>query len=97
MKTLVIDAIVGVGFPTLTLALSAEKSQMATYIGGQFNAKHQWNRAKLEELPLETLKTIYEGLRSEREIQEAEPVAVATKPGAPKLYVVGPQNIAGMH
>ena len=97
MKTLVIDAIVGVGFPTLTLALSAEKSHMATYIGGQFNAKHQWNRAKLEELPLETLKTIYEGLRSEREIQEAEPVAVATEPEKPKLYVVGSQNIAGMH
>ena len=90
MKTLVIDAIVGVGFPTLTLALSAEKSHMATYIGGQFNAKHQWNRAKLEELTLETLKTIYEGLRSEREIQEAEPVAVAqTTVEKPRLHVVG--------
>ncbi len=72
MKTLVIDAIIGAGFPTLTLALTAEQAGLATFVGAYLSPSaqtHQWCRDKLEGETLQALQTIYEGLRSERDLQ----------------------------
>lgn len=83
MKTLVIDAIIGAGFPTLTLALTAEQAGMAEFKGDLFDAKHVWRRDKLEGQTLPVLQGIYEGLRAEREAQvegRAEGAAVTAQP-----------------
>lgn len=79
MKTLVIDAICGVGFPTLSIALTAERAHLAHYVGGQNNARHEWRREKLQELDQETLQMMYEGLRTERDGSDETPAAASTE------------------
>mgnify|MGYP001482491559 FL=1 len=93
MKTLVIDAIIGTGFPTITLALTAEQAGMAEYKAGFFENHHVWRREKLEEQSLESLKTIYEGLRAERELQAQN--AVTAEHVVPSAVILPFQ--AGMH
>ena len=84
MKTLVIDAIIGAGFPTLTLALTAEQAGLATFVGAYLSPSaptHQWCRDKLEGETLQALQTIYEGLRSERDLQaQNDAAAVEARP-----------------
>ena len=75
MKTLVIDAILGAGFAgSFTLATQAEKAGLALFTGNLHDEPWRWQRDKLEALELEELQGIYEGVRSEREI-EAQRVA----------------------
>ena len=73
MKTLIIDAIVGAGFPTVTLALTAEQGGLATYKPGYLEGTHVWLRDRLEALSLKEVKMVYEGVRSERENLAAQP------------------------
>ena len=76
MKTLIIDAIIGVGFVgSFTLSTEAEKAQLAEFSGLSTGDSWRWRRDKLEELDLPALKTLYEGLRAERELQEERVVA----------------------
>jgi hypothetical protein len=65
MKTLVIDAICGVGFPTLTLSLECERKGVA-YFAGDTRA-WRWHREALEAQSLEFLQALYESLREARE------------------------------
>lgn len=65
MKTLIIDAICGVGFPTLSLALEAESQGLSQY--DMSTRSHQWATDKLVAQPLETLQKLYEALREARE------------------------------
>lgn len=67
MKTLVIDAICGVGLPTLTLAIECERKGLAYFAGNQHNEHWRWIRDKLEDQPLEILQALYESLREARE------------------------------
>ena len=90
MKTLIIDAIVGAGFPTVTLALTAEQGGLATYRPGFLEGTHVWLRDKLEVLSLSEVKMVYEGVRAEREKLAAQP------PSAPPLAPVI-QLHAGVH
>ena len=79
MKTLIIDAIIGVGFVgSFTLSTEAEKAQLAEFSGLSTGDSWRWRRDKLEELDLPALKTLYEGLRAERELQGERHAAEAT-------------------
>ena len=77
MKTLIIDAIIGVGFVgSFTFSTEAEKAQLAEFTGYKSHGEAwRWRRDKLEELDLPALKTLYEGLRAERELQAERDVA----------------------
>lgn len=93
MKTLVIDAIIGAGFPTLTLALTAEQAGLAVFTGAHFSPDaptHRWVRSKLEDETLPVLQTIYEGLRSEREAQaQNDAAAVENHPRIVAPFQIG--------
>lgn len=91
MKTLIIDAIIGAGFPTLTLALTAEKAGLAEFINtGMFNTEHRWIRASLEQESIDKLKMIYEGLRASREAPpETGPAPVSEPPSASIIQFSG--------
>lgn len=76
MKTLIIDAIMGVGFVgSFTLSTEAEKAGLAEFSGLSTGDSWRWRRDKLEELDLPALQTLYEGLRAEREMQQERCVA----------------------
>ena len=93
MKTLITDAIIGAGFPTLTLAVTAEQAGLAHY--SSIDSKHIWLRDKLEELDIPALKTVYEGLRAERESQEIQAAAAEAASHTPVSLVI-PLH-AGVH
>lgn len=60
---LIIDAICGVGFPSVLLAQECERVGMADYDGSSW----VWDRKALAKLPVETLQELYQGLCDERE------------------------------
>ena len=62
-KQLLIDAICGVGFPSVLLAQECERVGMADYDGNIW----VWDRKALSKLPVETLQELYQGLCDERE------------------------------
>lgn len=67
MKTLVIDAIVGIGFPSILLADECRKAGLAEFTGNQWNEKYEWRRDQLEKVELEKLQELYTALREARE------------------------------
>lgn len=67
MKTLVIDAIVGIGFPSVLLADECRKAGLAEFTGNQWNEKYEWRRDQLEKIELEKLQELYTALREARE------------------------------
>lgn len=71
MKTFLIDAIIGCGFPTFGLAHEAERVGMADFCGNQANPRWEWHREKLEALDENHLQALYQGLREAREDQVA--------------------------
>ena len=75
MKTLIIDAICGVGFPTLSLAVEAENNGLSYY--DMASRSHRWDTDKLVAQPLETLQKLYEALREAREEEYMQGVAHA--------------------
>ena len=94
MKTLIIDAIIGVGFVgSFTLSTEAEKAQLAEFSGLSTGDSWRWRRDKLEELDLPALQTLYEGLRAEREMQQER---YATEQAAQRSALVIPLN-RGVH
>lgn len=64
MKTLVIDAIVGIGFPSVLLAEECRKAGLAR---GQAGNYFEWRRDQLEKIELEKLQELYTALREARE------------------------------
>lgn len=68
MKTFLIDAIVGVGFPSALLAVEAERAGMAS--GGE------WMRERLVRCEEPQLQALYQALREAREEAAAEPESV---------------------
>ena len=63
MKLFLVDAICGIGFPSMQLALQAEMAGMAR--------DGSWIRDRLEAASEETLQALYQGLREAREEIEA--------------------------
>lgn len=63
-SVLVIDAIVGVGFPTIATGVLAERAGLATYSSSNRGEPHwYWSRDKLKALPLPTLQELYVSLK----------------------------------
>lgn len=58
-KMLFVDAIVGVGFPHPQAAVDAERGGLARNVDHTYH----WNRAALEELPINTLQELYTALK----------------------------------
>lgn len=67
MKTLVIDAICGVGFPGFAIGVEAERNKLAYFSGTTGNQGWRWRRDKLEAKSLEKLQALYENLRIARD------------------------------
>lgn len=68
MKTLVIDAIVGIGFPSILLADECRKAGLAECLGGGHgDPRYEWRRDQLEKIELEKLQELYTALREARE------------------------------
>ena len=57
------DAITGVGFPTIAIALTAEKQYMAFFCGNQHNENWRWNSDKLRALSEPQLQALYYNLK----------------------------------
>jgi hypothetical protein len=66
-SVLVIDAIVGVGFPTIAAGVMAERAGLATYSRNQGEPHWYWSRDKLKALPLPTLQELYLSLKEARD------------------------------
>lgn len=71
MKTLVIDAIVGIGFPSMLLAEECRKAGLAAFTGNQWNECYEWRRDQLEKVSEEKLQELYTALREAREEAQA--------------------------
>ena len=62
-RELYLDAIEGVGLPSITIAMDAEKRHMAYFCGDQHNPQWRWRREKLAGLTLEQLMDLYMSLK----------------------------------
>ena len=62
-RELVTDAIIGVGFPTIGIAIAAEKEHIAYFTGNQHNESWRWDRDKLDRLTDEQLQSLYTNLK----------------------------------
>lgn len=80
MKTLVLDAIIGVGLPSVTLALECERVGLARLAGDPFDPHWEWIRDRLEACSLEQLQELYTGLREARDEIAEQVEAEASKP-----------------
>lgn len=58
-KFILIDAIIGRGFPTMVFADKMEKAGLARWTGDQHNPEWEWDRGKLKALNLDELDEIY--------------------------------------
>ena len=66
-KQLLVDAICGVGFPSVFLAQECEKVGMATFTGNRHNHIWEWDRRALLAITTGALQELYDGLCEERE------------------------------
>lgn len=64
-RTLVVDAAVGVGFPTIAVGVLAERSGLATFkpATALSGSAWTWSRDKLNALPMDTLQELYISLK----------------------------------
>ena len=64
-SVLVIDAIVGVGFPTIATGVLAERAGLATFksVTAISGSSWSWSRDKLNALDLPTLQELYVSLK----------------------------------
>ena len=67
MKTLLVDAICGAGFPTYQLADAYTRTGFASFTGNQHNEAWEWNREALSKLEEYRLMFIYTQLREARD------------------------------
>lgn len=73
-QDLLVDAICGIGFPSVVLATECQKVGLAVFTGSQNNPEWLWRRSMLEKISSEKLEELYQGLWEARE--EARPVPV---------------------
>jgi hypothetical protein len=65
-KNMIIDAICGLGFPTMDYADAMTKDGLAEYCGNQWNEDWHWIRPKLALLEEEELDKIYQEASDKR-------------------------------
>lgn len=63
LSELIVDAIRGVGFPTLATAIEAEQLGLAVFTGNQHNEHWVWVRDELRKLSEKQLQNIYVNLK----------------------------------
>ena len=63
MVDLLVDAIGGVGLPTIAIAIAAEKEHMAVFIGNQHDENWSWRKDKLAQLSEAKLQALYYNLK----------------------------------
>lgn len=63
MSDLLIDAIKGVGFPTIAIGVVAEREHMAYFSGSSAGEHWVWRLEKLRALPEEKLQALYHNLK----------------------------------
>jgi hypothetical protein len=63
LKELVIDAIIGAGFPSTQVADGATQAGLARWTGNQWNESWCWKREQLEVEPLADLQELYGKLK----------------------------------
>jgi hypothetical protein len=59
LKTLLIDAIIGVGFTNNGFAVQMVELSLAKFTGNQHNPEWEWCKKSLIEFNVETLKELY--------------------------------------
>jgi hypothetical protein len=69
MKTLIIDALCGVGFPSEQIALQCELAGLAVRSA---DGRWSWIRDRLEAAPQQMLEELYSAMREYREKQQSE-------------------------
>jgi len=67
MRTLLIDAINGVGIPTMEMAVAYTKQGTARFTGNQHNPDWAWAQDYLRSADEPTLQALYETLRTTRD------------------------------
>lgn len=67
MRTLLIDAIRGAGFPSMEYAAGCERRGLAVFAGNQHNKSWAWRDGLLESRTEKELQDLYEQLRFQRE------------------------------
>ncbi len=60
IKQILVDAIVGCGFKSMSFACEMESKRLARFSGNQWNDDWEWRRDALENMDVETLTKIYE-------------------------------------
>lgn len=94
-KTLVIDAIEGVGFAgSLILATECQKAGLAKFTGNQWNPGWKWDRKALEAVDMDKLQALYQSLCEERESAEERAVGAAAVVAQPNIIL--PDNVIVM-
>lgn len=73
-KTLLIDAICGVGFPSRLLAAECENAGLAVDVGPALTTQHVWRRERLQRCSIDQLQELYEGLCEAREETNPSPI-----------------------
>lgn len=61
---LFVDAIVGLGFPSIAAGIAATDQGLASFVGNQHKEDWAWHRSSLESLPLSTLQDLYTALKT---------------------------------
>ena len=74
LKRLVVDAICGVGFPSLLLALECEKAGLATDVGHALSTQFIWRRERLLRCRIDQLQELYQGLCEARDENTTSPI-----------------------
>jgi len=65
-KAILIDAIVGVGFPSIDVAMKASSVGLAHFTGNQHNESWDWHREMLEQADTDDLHDLYLAICDER-------------------------------
>ena len=58
-KAILIDAIVGAGFPSIDFATKASSVGLAHFSGNQYNESWDWHREMLEQADIDDLHDLY--------------------------------------
>jgi hypothetical protein len=65
-KAILIDALVGIGFQTIEIAVKAVAADLASFTGNQHNESWAWHREMLEQADIDDLHDLYLAICDER-------------------------------
>ena len=65
----IVNMIVGIGLPTVEIALAASSAKLAHFTGNQWDENWVWDRTALDKLPVGTLIALLTGLRETVTVQ----------------------------